>query len=168
MNDEPWHSIEQPSCFNDLFNTRFHRLEYLELRYLLRVDTQLLQDYLENHASTMRELRLIECCLSDRAGEQDKLAEWAGENMHLAGVEVLMGGDIAILAQVNAAYTGEIELDEEVERLAKGVRERIESREAKYLNGRPTNTLTRTVDIADRSIPIEQWKQEWWRRPCRM
>lgn len=164
--DNIWAVTEQPLTVG-FFDTQLPRLKYLELRHLQLPDTQALQGYLQRHASTIRELRLIECCMTDRAGEQDKLAEWAGQKMVLTGVEVLTAGDLSLLSNINSWYTQKSDLDELSERVIRDGWERIDLREAKYLNGRP-NTLRRTVDIADRSIPVEQWKKEWWLRPCRM
>ncbi|KAK4500733.1 hypothetical protein PRZ48_008923 [Zasmidium cellare] len=157
---------EQPVP-QDLLGAYLPCLKYLELRHLQLSSTQPLQDFLERHADTLRELRLIECAMMDRAGEQEKLAEWAGQNLYLTGVEVLTASDLTFLLMLQAWRIERGALKEDEESARKSGWERIRAREAKYLGGRQ-NTLGRTVDIADESISPEELRMQWWQRPCRM
>lgn len=170
------HAIDRESTQQDagpgiveypLLDFTFPRLHYLELRHLQLHDMEPLQEFLERHSSTLREVRLIEYCVTDRAGEQDQLARWAAENLHLTGVEIITSQDLQTLlgaSQMLQKTKSEERSQRNYDEMMKVLRP-IEARESTWLRGR-ANTLKRSVDIAQR----EMWAhmgESWWLQPSR-
>ncbi|EME38179.1 hypothetical protein DOTSEDRAFT_75990 [Dothistroma septosporum NZE10] len=155
-------------CTNELdsLSIRCPHLRYLELRHLQLPHVQPLQDFLAAHASTLREVRLVEYCLTDRANEQEKLARWAGENMHLMGVEVVTAADLqALTAPTKPATRSRTSTSSRDLAVAEKALLEIESRERIWLGGR-RNMLNRTVELADRARFATD-PADWWLRIVR-
>lgn len=176
--DDPPDDCSRYPAESDFLSMEFPKLQSLELHHLRLTSEKDLRKFLKRHKSTLRELRLVDCIVSagTTAPSTDalatkkleinravSLADWGRKNLNLTGIESVQSVDLERLADVPWMMQ-----DEDEWRLISVPPAEIAIRHVERLEkcwiGKRSNTLKRTVDVADR-VERQKAGDDWWMAP---